>query len=677
MSDQLSSQPNNNPSNRIVSESSVHSNVGSADSGSIPSVTPSITQPSTNIEDNNEKIQEEKPKIVPASSPTLLNDEKFVRLLNSDSAVEALLIRLKKSIITCEEFAKYIRKRAILEQDHEEHLKKISRSTQDIFKNQTHLKSDSFTINIDKLFKVDDRIATQNSAYSKQLIQMYEELNALSSAISRQRKTQKETFKRKEKEVIDSISSAEKAKSKYDSLCIELERVRTTDPTKKTLTLRGSKTSSEQEEILHRKIEAAEADYRQKVSTSTGLRNIFLNTFRPSITKQLKDIIIEIDIAMSVQLQKYSTRTEDLALQTALSVNPLKGSNLQSMKSIASSIDNEKDLYQYVLKNIQINTNKHLIPVEYRQHPSMAPISGNSVTANKAVNRTAAPSPFINNNPNRNTSQPSSSLASNGNTLINSTSGGLSSNKQSDNRSYLDNPSSVAGSPSIASTTTGLRPISVINNDAPLPPGTSSGFKTFGTPINELMDFEGEMVPSIVRQCIYVVDKYGLELEGIYRTSGNIATVNQLKDSIDRDPSNIKLILPNPNSITDSDIYAVASLMKNYFSSLPEALLTNNASPLFLENAKIADNDLRLKKIHQVVYDLPDASYWTLRSLIFHLSKVTSRQSINLMNSRNLGIIWGPTLFPKDGDFNAQDMSYQGKVIEELIIHANDIFEAE
>lgn len=599
-------------------------------------------------------------QIVPASSAELLDEPKIVKALNSDQAIEALLTRLKRSINTCDEFCKYVRKKAMLEQDREEHLKKITRSTSEVLKNNVQsLKNDSFVMNLDKIIKIEERIAVNTAAYSKELFTMHDELSSMASTFTRQRKSVKENFKRKEKEVIDSISSADKAKSKYDQLCLELERVKTTDPSKKTFTLKGSKTTSEQEEILHRKIEAADSDYRQRVSTSTGLRNVFLNTFRPSIAQQLKDLIIEIDIAMCVQMQKYATRFEDVVLQTALSITPMKGSNNQSMKTIASSIDNERDLYQYLLKYVNpAQTNKQLIPVEYRQHPSMVVGGGgpkivktfNSTGVNNVLPKQRVDSPFTK----------TTAAAAISSAAI------TPSIKPSDSKS-LDQSSIL----------TGPRPQSVINNDnVPLPPGTQAGFKTFGTPIGELIDFEGEMVPSVVRQCIYVVDKHGLELEGIYRTSGNIATVNSLKELIDKDPANIKLILPNPNSITDSDIYAVASLLKNYFSSLPEGLLTNAAAPQFLEYVKIAEPDIRLKRIHQVVYDLPDSSYWTLRSLILHLAKVSAKQDINLMSQRNLGIIWGPTLFPK-GELNASDMTFQGRVVEELIIHANDIFEAD
>ncbi|CCH40646.1 RHO GTPase-activating protein [Wickerhamomyces ciferrii] len=650
---------------RIASQSSEVSQPISVDQSSVQDInTQSITP------NSDQKIQ-------PASSPELLDEDKIIKILGSDGAIDALLGRLKKSVLTCEEFSKYIRKKALLEEDHFEHLKKISKTTQEALKATSTLKSDSFVINFDKIVKLDDRIAQHGSNFSKSLHNMNEELSSLGSTISKSRKLTKENFRRKEKEVIDAITAAEKAKNKYDGFCLELERLKTTDPTKKTFTLKGSKTTTEQEEILQRKIEGADADYRQKVATSTGLRSVFLNTFRPSTAKNLKNMIIEIDIAMSVQLQKYASKVEENILSQGLSVSPISGKDIQSIKSIAASINNERDLYNYILRSTGTAPNKQLIPVEYRPHPSITPsassgsIKVRSFNQVNSGNKNSLPTAPKSNNEPLSGAAASPSLGSSNNTFR-QPSFEMKNTTSAASSPYLDDTQSFK-----SSMVSGPRPISVINNDnVPLPPGTSSNFKTFGTPISDLIEFEGEMVPSVVRQCIYVIDRYGLEKEGIYRTSGNVSTVHAFKDLIDKDPSNIKLILPNPNSISDSDVYAVASLLKLYFSSLPEALLTNEASKKFLEYIKIPEPELRLKRVHQVVYDLPDGSYWTLRSLIFHLSKVVAKQEINLMNSRNLGIIWGPNLFPKD-DFNASDMSYQGKLVEELIHHVNDIFEAE
>ncbi len=51
----------------------------------------------------------------------------------------------------------------------------------------------------------------------------------------------------------------------------------------------------------------ADLDCKQKVDLSTTLRNKFLSIERPlEIVKNLKDMILEMDVALSIQIQKYA-----------------------------------------------------------------------------------------------------------------------------------------------------------------------------------------------------------------------------------------------------------------------------------------------------------------------------------------------------------------------------------
>lgn len=159
------------------------------------------------------------------------------------------------------------------------------------------------------------------------------------------RKSVKENSKRLEKDVSDAIHSAEKAQSRYNSLCQDWDKLRMTDPTKTKLTLRGSKTTKEQEEELLRKIDNADLEYKQKVDHSNSLRNTFITKERPRIVQELKDLILEIDTAMTIQLQKYTIWTENLVLNTGVTISPLDST--KSMKSFAGSVSNERDLYSF------------------------------------------------------------------------------------------------------------------------------------------------------------------------------------------------------------------------------------------------------------------------------------------------------------------------------------------
>jgi len=62
-------------------------------------------------------------------------------------------------------------------------------------------------------------------------------------------------------------------------------------------------------------------------------------------------------------------------------------------------------------------------------------------------------------------------------------------------------------------------------------------------------------IPKVLRLCIDEVDARGLTVEGIYRTSGRHAVVQELQHKLERDENSFAF------SPTD-DIHAVASLLK-------------------------------------------------------------------------------------------------------------------
>lgn len=55
----------------------------------------------------------------------------------------------------------------------------------------------------------------------------------------------------------------------------------------------------------------------------------------------------------------------------------------------------------------------------------------------------------------------------------------------------------------------------------------------FGVSLNRLYDRDGLAVPMVVYQCIQAVDLFGLNVEGIYRLSGSLPSVNKLKGMFD------------------------------------------------------------------------------------------------------------------------------------------------
>jgi hypothetical protein len=68
-----------------------------------------------------------------------------------------------------------------------------------------------------------------------------------------------------------------------------------------------------------------------------------------------------------------------------------------------------------------------------------------------------------------------------------------------------------------------------------------------------------------------------------------------------------------------NDICSVTSVLKNYFRSLPNPLLTFALYKPFVEGISIKDTMIRDRTLSDVVKQLPSEHYYTLRVLMIHL----------------------------------------------------------
>lgn len=588
--------------------------------------------------------------------------------MTSDGALEVLLLRLKQSLNTGDEIAKYVKKKAMIEDEHYGQLKKVAVNLRSSMKASRQLKSDSFLAQFDLMVEFDEKLYSVGSSYVAALNVMYDEITALIHTVARLRKSIKDECKKKERDCADAITLADKAKQKYHHLCDDLEKVRTGDPNKKSFL--SNKTAEQQEDDLQRKVDMADQDYRLKASGCRKLKDELLMIHRPMYSKKLKNLILEMDIALNVQLQKYATWSETLVMNSGVMIAPLQ-TGKPSMKLLAARIDNERDLYDFIMKNLKSPTNKALVPVEYVAHPLFA-----KATKPTTPFFTKATEDSTNQNTLASGSASGSGLAtdatlislSNANTSFHSTSSSNTGNAA--NTSNAGNNIGFGYSSLDPATTpelNGPRPISQTNQ------------ATFGVSIEELIQYAGiDNVPLVVKRCIDIIENYGLDIEGIYRTSGSKTAIQLLKASIDSNFANYLLIGNgiDPNNVLDADIFCTASLLKTYFTNLPEPLLTAEYYPQFLETVKSPDEQYIAKKLHHLVFKLPDGAYFTLRALIFHLNRVVAHLNNNRMTAKALSIIWGPALM-NDHSMSPQDLSYKSKVVDELMLIANEIFETD
>ncbi|NWX27471.1 ARAP1 protein, partial [Notiomystis cincta] len=170
-------------------------------------------------------------------------------------------------------------------------------------------------------------------------------------------------------------------------------------------------------------------------------------------------------------------------------------------------------------------------------------------------------------------------------------------------------------------------------------------------------------VPLLVDRCIDYITQCGLTSEGIYRKSGQNSKTTSLLEVLQRDARCIRL-KEGEHHVDD-----VANTLKRFFRDLGDGLFTRRWAPDWLWATALEDQEAKIGKYRQLLAALPPVNRATLKTLINHLFRVQCFSGENQMNTHNLAIVFGPTLFQTDGkDYKA------GRVVEDLISHYVEIF---
>ncbi|RYC57745.1 hypothetical protein CHU98_g8472 [Xylaria longipes] len=190
----------------------------------------------------------------------------------------------------------------------------------------------------------------------------------------------------------------------------------------------------------------------------------------------------------------------------------------------------------------------------------------------------------------------------------------------------------------------------------------------FGSELTDRAEYERRQIPSVVTRCIEEVELRGMEMEGIYRKTGGNSQVKIIQEGFDK---NENFDISDP----DMDITAVTSVLKQYFRKLPTPLLTYDIYDRILETNSLADDAEKCTHLQNVFNQLPRQHKDCLEFLMFHLSRVASRESENLMTPRNLAVVFAPTIM-RDTNIEREmtDMHAKNIAVQFIIENSQNIF---
>ncbi|XP_004429361.1 PREDICTED: rho GTPase-activating protein 9 isoform X1 [Ceratotherium simum simum] len=212
--------------------------------------------------------------------------------------------------------------------------------------------------------------------------------------------------------------------------------------------------------------------------------------------------------------------------------------------------------------------------------------------------------------------------------------------------------------------------------------------QVFGCQLESLCQREGDTVPSFVRLCIAAVDKRGLDVDGIYRVSGNLAVVQKLRFLVDREraiTSDGRYVFPEQpgqegrldlDSAEWDDIHVITGALKLFLRELPQPLVPPLLLPQFRAALALSESEQCLSQIQELIGSMPKPNHDTLRYLLEHLCRVIAHSDKNRMTPHNLGIVFGPTLFRPEQETSdpAAHALYPGQLVQLMLTDFSSLF---
>lgn len=147
-------------------------------------------------------------------------------------------------------------------------------------------------------------------------------------------------------------------------------------------------------------------------------------------------------------------------------------------------------------------------------------------------------------------------------------------------------------------------------------------------------------VPPLFRKCVEYIEKYALDIEGIFRFPSNAVETQTLKrkfeEGEDFDLEKIK------------DSHLVCGLLKLYLRERPQPLLTFSLYSAFISAQNCGDKSARNRYLRCLIEDLPKQNFKLLQELLELLRNVLEHQNKNKMTIEDLSTAFETSIIRLD-----------------------------
>ncbi|XP_062387597.1 rho GTPase-activating protein 12 isoform X2 [Sardina pilchardus] len=192
----------------------------------------------------------------------------------------------------------------------------------------------------------------------------------------------------------------------------------------------------------------------------------------------------------------------------------------------------------------------------------------------------------------------------------------------------------------------------------------------FGCHLDTLCHRENSTVPRFLEKCIRAVERRGLDVDGIYRVSGNLAVIQRLRHKADHD-DNLDL-----EDGQWEEIHVITGALKLFLRELPEPLFPFSFFDKFIAAIKISDYKQKVSYMQDLVRSLPLPNHNTMEVLFKHLRRVIESGELNRMSVQSTAIVFGPTLLrPQTESANITvHMVFQNQIVELILNEFEEVF---
>lgn len=191
----------------------------------------------------------------------------------------------------------------------------------------------------------------------------------------------------------------------------------------------------------------------------------------------------------------------------------------------------------------------------------------------------------------------------------------------------------------------------------------------FGCHLDTLCHRENSLVPRFVQKCVRFVERHGLDTDGIYRVSGNLAVIQRLRHKADHEE---QLDLDDGHV---TEVHVVTGALKLFFRELPEPLFPFSSYDKFIAAIQLAEHSQRVSYIKDLVSSLPLPNHSTMELLFTHLQRVIAHSDSNRMSVQSLAIVFGPTLLRPLVETNLTvHMVFQSRIVELMLQEVSSMF---